>query len=268
MKLARPILLIVTVMIFASPLAAQESGGFISPIASPSEPGNLLRFPGDSQMDFGLALPLWMYGSDGKNSSWEVGLRPGIFSRFLITNSQLALRAADFRLGIHFGYRKGNWSASAELYHISSHRGADLQNAASPPLLSYSREALEMLVAYGHTGSWRVYAGPTVLVRTHPSLGRWTLEAGAEWFPKPLSRSFMRFYLAADCQTREEVHWRPNISVEPGLMFAGSIARVGAWLYSGQAPFGQFFQQREKEAGIQLHISLPPSPRFLFSRRK
>ena len=67
-----PLFVLLATVFFVPSLFAQEPGAFISPIANPAEPGNLLRFPGDSQMDFGLALPLWMYGVDSNNSSWEV----------------------------------------------------------------------------------------------------------------------------------------------------------------------------------------------------
>jgi hypothetical protein len=222
-------------------------------------------------MDFGLALPLVLYSVDEQKSSWELGLRPGFLSRFLALENQLALEAADFRLGIFLAHRKGNWSARAEVFHLSSHRGLDLTDSDTPRF-SYSREAVQTLVAYGRSGRWRVYAGPTAVLRTHPSLGRWTLQAGMEYYPKMLSRPHSRLYLAGDVQSREEIHWNPNISLEPGILFTTSdgepVVRLGGWLYRGQVPFGQFFEEKENQAGVQLTVELRPSTKPFRGHRK
>lgn len=245
---------------------------FKSPIASPAEPGSLLRFAGNSWIDFGLAFPLSLYSAENQESSLEVGMRPGMLSRLEIMGNQLGLKSADFRLGFLFSYRNGNWAARTELFHVSSHRGADLVETTSPSPFSYSRESIQTLVAYGRAGHWRVYAGPTIVQRTNPSLGRWTIQAGMEWFPASFSHARVRPYLAGDFQRRQEVDWNSSISMEPGILFSSSdgqpIARLGLWLYRGQTPFGQFYRETDKQVGIQLTMELRPSKKSLLGRRK
>ena len=250
--------------------AARET--FPTPLASPAEPASLLRFAGDGQIDFGLAQPLGLFKSEGARSSWEIGLRPGIVARFKVRDTQLLLKAADFRIGIPLSYRRGNWSTRVEYFHTSSHRGADFASAQPAPNFSYSREVLQALVAYGSAGHWRVYAGPSVLLRTRPALGRMSFEAGSEWFPKSLTRTHARFYLAEDFETQQEVGWNVNTSIQPGVLFtdrrAEPVARLAGWFYRGQSPFGQFFRQRETIGGFQFVLELRPAIHSLVTRQR
>ena len=245
---------------------------FPAPVASPAEPASVLRFAGDGQMDFGLTQPLGLFKSEGEGASWAIGLRPGIVARFKVRGRQLLLKAADFHIGIPVSYRRGNWSTRVELFHVSSHRGADFASAYPEPSFNYSREVLQALVAYGRAGHWRVYAGPSVLLHTIPALGRMSFEAGSEWYPRSLARTHARFYLAEDLETRQEVGWNVNTSIQPGILFtnrrAEPVARLAGWFYRGQSPFGQFFRQRETIGGVQLILELRPAIRSQVIRQR
>jgi len=282
-KCLRGVMLISTLAISGLSLSAQSgspqqpsdsskaSEVFAPLLASPTEPASLLRYPGDSEMDFELAEPFALYTVEGKNSSWQVGLWPGIAARFQKSTTQLLLEAVDFRLAVPVAYQKGRWSTRVELFHQSSHRGADF-NPGVPPGFSYSREAVQVLVAYGNPDHWRAYAGPTVLLRTHPSVGRWAFQAGTEWFPKMLAGRQARFYLAEDVVTPEEVRWHANVSVQPGVLITTGdgkpVARLAGWFYHGEAPFGQLFRMRETRVGAEIVMELRPLPRSLVTRHK
>lgn len=281
----RVALLIWGVVTLALPLAAQTVGNgpeplpgkpayeiFQAPLASLTEPASVLRYAGDSQMDFGLAQPFALYTLEGKGSAWQVGLRPGILTRFEVRDAQLVLKAADFRLGLPLAFRKGKWSARVELFHSSSHRGADFVSAHPAPSFTYSREAVQALVAYDMAGHWRIYAGPTVVLRSHPGVGRASLQAGAEWFPQAVSRPRARFYLAGDFETRQEVGWHSNLSVQPGVLFVTRrgepVGRLAGCFYRGQLPFGQFFRERETRVGVQLVVELRHTIKSLVTRTR
>jgi len=246
---------------------------FPTPLASPGEPGSMFRFAGNGQFDFGLTQPFTIYTTEGKATNWQIGLRPGIVTRFQTRDTQLLLKAADFRLGIPVAFRHGNWSARAELYHVSSHRGADFEAANPAARFSYSREVLQTLLAYGRPGRWRIYAGPSVTLHTRPAgLGRLNFQAGSEWYPKSLAFSRARFYLADDFETRQEVGWQMNYSVQPGALFTTTkgepVARLAGWFYRGQTPFGQFLRERETVGGVQLVLELRPAIKSLVTRAK
>jgi len=256
--------------------AAQGSAAsrelFRAPLASPTEPASMFRFAGDGQFDFGLTQPFTIYSAEGTGTSWQFGLRPSIVSRFQTRDTQLLLKSADFRLGIPVAFRRGNWSARVELYHLSSHRGADFAAVNSAANFSYSREVVQTLIAYGRPDHWRIYAGPSVTLRTRPAVGRMSLQAGSEWFPKSLAKPRARFYLAEDFETRQEVDWRLNTSVQPGVLFTSRnsepIARLAGWIYRGQTPFGQFFRERETIGGFQFILELRPAIRSLVTRTR
>ncbi|MGH9771216.1 MAG: DUF1207 domain-containing protein [Candidatus Acidiferrales bacterium] len=265
------------------PLVAQQTAGnstssadltsdqiFRPPMADPFEPASRVRF-GGSNLDFGLALPLAVYTSESKTSDWQIGFLGGIVGRFGSERTTLYLKSGDFHAGIPLTFRKGKWSVRAEFYHVSSHLGGDYQNLSGFQPFHYSREAVQGLVSYDAPHNLRVYGGPTLLVRTYPHVGRWALQAGTEWFPAPLSGIHWKAYLADDFQTRGEVDWQTNISLEPGLQFTTRrgepVARVEGWFYSGQAPFGELYRERERVVGAQLIFTLEPAIKSLIIHR-
>ncbi|MDE3180008.1 MAG: DUF1207 domain-containing protein [Acidobacteriota bacterium] len=274
-------LLVLCAFISAVPLAAQQAAPnqssppsssqiFRPPMADPFEPASRVRYGGDS-LDFGLALPLAVYTSEGPASAWQVGFIGGIAARFGSERTTLYLKSANFHAGIPISLRKGKWSARAEFYHVSSHLGADYSSLTGAQPFHYSREAIQGLIAYDAPHGLRFYGGPTLLVRTYPHVGRWTLQAGTEWFPRSLSGKRWEFYLADDFQTRGEVAWRTNISVEPGIEFrtrkGEPVARIEAWFYSGQVPFGELYRTREQVVGAQFIFTLEPAIKSLITRR-
>lgn len=282
------VLLVVVIATFSQTMEAGEVAGsdrnnqpgaspdvaeaFRPPLASVMEPASLFRYVGDAQMDFGLTQPFALYTREGKGSTWQVGIRPGILSRFEARGTELVLKAADFRIGLPISFRKEKWSGRFEVFHASSHRGADFEPAAAPPPASYSREVVQALLAYEVSSRFRIYSGPSVLLRTHPAVGRVSFQAGTEWLPRFLSRPRLRAYLAEEVETRQESGWRMNLSVQPGILFVTShgepVARVAGWFYRGQSPFGQFFRERETKGGIQLTLELRHALGSLITRTR
>ncbi len=243
---------------------------FRPPMADQTEPANRVRY-GGKEIDFGMALPFPVYTSESSGSSWQVGFLGGIVAGFGSARTTLLLKAADFHAGIPVSYRKGKWSTRVEFYHVSSHLGTDYESSFPYPLFHYSREEIEDLVSYDASKHFRVYGGPRFLVRTFPHVGRWTLQAGTEWFPARLEYQHARFYLADDYQARQEVGWKPNLSVNPGVQFRTRkgvpVARLEGWYYSGQDPFGQLYLLRERIAGAQFIFDVPPLLKSLVTRR-
>jgi hypothetical protein len=99
-----------------------------------------------------------------------------------------------------------------------------------------------------------------------------SFEAGSEWFPKSLTRARARFYLAEDFETRQEVGWHVNTTIQPGVLFtnrrAEPVARLAGWFYRGQTPFSQFFRERETIGAVQLILELRPAIDSLVTRKK
>ncbi len=243
---------------------------FSPPLADPFEPASLIRF-GGGNLDFGLSLPLTVYTSVGKNSGWQIGFLGGIEGRFISLRTTLYLKAADFHAGIPVSFRRGKWSARVEFYHVSSHLGGDYENLTGFQPFHYSREALQALVSYDAPHNFRIYGGPTLLVRTYPHVEPWAVQAGTEWLPKRFSSPRWHSVLADDFQTSGEVYWRTNISITPGVQWTtrqgAPIARLTAWFYDGQEPFGELFREREHVVGAQLIFTLEPAIKSLITHR-
>lgn len=244
---------------------------FRPPMADPFEPASLVRY-GGSNLDFGLALPLPVYTSESRELDWQIGFLGGIAARFGSERATLYLKAADFHAGIPLAFRRRKWSGRLQFYHVSSHLGGDYENLSGFQPFHYSREALQAIAACDAPHQLRIYGGPTFLVRTYPHVGRWTVQVGTEWFPQTLSTRRWRFYLADDFQTRGEVRWRPSISITPGVQWTTRngepIARFEGWFYSGQEPFGELFQQRERVGGAQLIFTLEPALKSIITRTR
>lgn len=278
------LILILGIATFNLPVYAQQSAGvsssksadlasdqiFRPPLADPFEPASLVRYAG-SNLDFGLALPFAVYTSESTSSAWQIGFLGGISARFGSERTTLYLKAADFHAGIPVSFRKGRWSARVEFYHVSSHLGGDYESLSGFQPFHYSREALQGLVSYDASRHFRIYGGPTLLVRTYPNVGRWAVQAGTEWFPASLAGKRWKFYLADDFQTRGEVAWQTNISVAPGVQFitrkGEPVARVEGWFYSGQDPYGELFREREEVVGAQFVFTLEPALKSLITHR-
>jgi hypothetical protein len=265
--------LLALLILLAPELVAQDTAElFRSPAASPTEPANLLRFVGEGRFDFGLAQPFDIFALHGAGLSWGFGLRPGFASRFSARGTQLLLQSADFRLGVPFAVRRGNWALRSEVYHLSSHRGADFDDERPAPRFSYSREAVQSLISCGRNEDWRVYGGPTVVLRTRPALERIAFQAGGEWLPRFLAGKHLRGYVAGDFDSRQESGWRVNSSVQTGVLLVNGkdqpLMRFAAWFYDGQTPFGQFFADRETIAGFWMTLELRPAIGPFIRRQK
>ena len=238
-------------------------------MASATEPASGLRFSDNAHLDFGLTLPFALYTAEGKSSTWQVGVQPGIMARFDVNGREWLLKFAEFWIGLPVAYRHGKWSARVEFYHLSSHRGADYATQYASPGFTYGREALQALVAYDAPGDVRIYLGPSVVVHTVPHVGRTSFQLGSEWFPRRLRRGRLRFYVAGDLETRQEADWKANFSLTPGIQLTTPkgrpIMRLAGWYYNGQIPFGNFFQEREKVAGFQFILDLKPSLKSVFT---
>ena len=90
----------------SEPAAEEETKEvFRAPLASATEPASVFRFSGNAQIDFGLALLFALYTAKGTSSTWQVGVQPGIMSRFDVNGRQWLLKSAEFWIGLPVAYR-------------------------------------------------------------------------------------------------------------------------------------------------------------------
>ena len=179
----------------------------------------------------------------------SVSLRGLIIGRLDTCGSSFPLLNTDFFGGVATGYRRGNDSWEAYLYHESSHLGDEILQDNRRERIDYSREALRLLWSHDF-GKLRVYGGPSVNMRAYPSdiRGKATLQLGAEYrwvaWNTPM-------YVACDLQSRQENDWAVNTTAQFGIELGDPAKvknrpRVFIELFNGHSNMGQYFDEHEK----------------------
>ena len=182
-----------------------------------------------------------------------------VASRFEFGSDSFDLLNADFIGGPALGYRRGNDSFEAFLYHESSHLGDETLERGDRDRIDFSFEAFRLLWSRRFE-ELRVYGGPTYKFSAEPDEldGRTTVQLGAE---RTFSVRGFPMYWAVDVQSKEEHDWDLNVAAQVGFDLGDS-----AWIYRQQRVFveyfqgfsnmGQFYDERERYilVGLAFHI--------------
>lgn len=195
---------------------------------------------------------------------WQFGVHAGVFSLWDMTTETDEMVNADFIVGLPYARRWGRLTASARLYHVSTHLGDEY--VLSHPWVTrvnLSYEALDLRAAWDLGRGASVYGGGGYLYRRYPSdLKPGILQLGAQWErPEPLLRG-LRPFAALDLQKRQDNGWwLTDVSVRAGLTLANEARptrrlSVYAEYYHGHNPNGQWFRSRLESYGAGLQLSL------------
>ncbi len=216
-------------------------------------------------VSFGETLPLYRdhVGERGRWGQWETGLQAGVFSIFDLDSQSFDLMNADFFVGGFAGYRMGNFSALARLFHQSSHLGDELLlRRTRPNRINLSFEGMDAKLSYDLPLGVRAYGGGGYLVDVDPSnLGRGSAQAGVEWrSPRVLWHGWVRPIAGLDLQFREENDWHTDLSLRAGIQFESvSVLSRNLQLlleyFNGHSFEGQFFRQPVEYLGLGVHFN-------------
>ena len=213
---------------------------------------------------FGLGR--WNGGKPG--DGLQFALSAGVFAQFDLGTESYDLLNADYVVGLPVTYRHGWFSTRVRLYHQSSHLGDEYLLREPPDRQNrenLSFEALDWIVS-ADLSVLRLYGGGEALFNRSPEdLGGYTVHGGVELRPTPRliplgSLGGFRFVAAADVKSSEEQDWDPAISTRAGLEYdrAGdATARrwgIFAEFYTGPSPYGQFFREKVRLAGLGIHF--------------
>lgn len=196
--------------------------------------------------------------------AFEVQFTAGVFSTFDLASDSFDLINSDFRVGIPVAWRWGDWSATARLYHQSSHLGDEyllrrIRSATERVNVSY--EAVDALLSWDLGRSWRLYGGGGLILRKEPdTLERPSVQAGVEALsPVAVLGGRLRPVAALDLQARAQDDWDPDVSLQAGVQLEG-VALLGrrvqllAQWYRGRNPNGQFYDRAVEFFGIGLSV--------------
>lgn len=212
----------------------------------------------------GDGLPLLRVGGPRAGDGLQVGLEAAVFAQFDLDSRSDDLLNADYTVGIPVTFRRAGFSARLRLYHQSSHLGDELLLRADGEIVrqNLSFESVELILSQ-EVGPLRVYAGGEHLLDRNPTaLDPRVVHAGAELRAGPDRGA--RLVVAADVKSSEQQQWKPAWSGRAGVEVAwwrspGHPPRVWSLLaeyYDGPSPYGQFFLESTRYAGVGLHLQL------------
>ena len=193
---------------------------------------------------------------------WEVGVQAGVFAVFDLAADSKDLINADYVVGVTGGYRYGDFSALARLFHQSSHLGDEfLIDNRVRNRVNLSYESVDLRLSYElFDDAFRVYGGGGYLFDQEPSsLKPWSAQWGLEFrSPWPGPDSSWRPVAAVDMQNREENSWRVDISARAGIQFEGVLASRNLQIlleyFRGHSPNGQFYKDEIEYLGLGAHF--------------
>lgn len=264
---------------------ANETGGVITfpqdeifcpLVADPKQPRTYLAFQrgefgtldqpdvdatGIGAIGLADSFGLLRWGGAQPGDGFHLALAGAIFAQFDLDTPSIDLINADYLVGLPLTWRRSGLSARLRLYHQSSHlgdeyvlRGTEIQRD------NLSFESFELIVS-AESGPFRVYGGGERLVRREPDTVDPMLgHAGFELQIVPSAAISLLGGL--DIKLSEQHDWSPGISARAGIRLAPR-ARSGhplrrllllAEFYDGPSPYGQFFLDEIRYAGIGVHI--------------
>jgi hypothetical protein len=212
----------------------------------------------------GDGFALFRVGGPNPGEGLQLGVEAAVFAQFDLDAPSDDLLNADYLIGFPLTFRLAGFSARARVYHQSSHLGDELllRGESEIERENLSFESAELILSQ-ELGWLRLYAGGEYLFNRRPStLDDWVAHAGAEVRAGPTKG--LRVVAAVDVKSTEQQEWEPAFSVRAGVEAAwwrleGHPPRIWSILaeyYDGPSPYGQFFVESIRYAGVGLHLQL------------
>lgn len=247
---------------------------FINSLSSAKEPRThvswlRLNLPGSSfnvgAVGFGDSFGLMRVPGWGASDAWQLGISGAVLAQFNLDAESMDLINADYIIGFPLGYRNGDWSARARLYHQSSHLGDEFlllpQNPElKKPRINLSFETLELLAGWDWEGI-RLTAGPSWIVHASTSLKRYSAQAGIDYLlTKPVFKPTIYPFASILWHSWEETNWNTDLSAKTGINIRSPYAekrsiQIFVEYYHGNLPFGQFYALRAEYYGAGINVS-------------
>ena len=231
-------------------------GGQFATLDDPDDPASTSI----GSVGLGDRFGLVRWGGTRPGDGFQLSLMGAIFAQFDLGTSSTDLINADYLVGFPLTYRHSGTTARLRLYHQSSHLGDEyLLRDQEIQRENLSFESVEFILSQ-EIGALRVYGGGETLFRRNPdSLDRMLGHAGAELHS---GTGVVSAVAGIDVKFSEQQDYSAAWSARAGLRIAPT-ARAGhparrililAEYYNGPSPYGQFFQDEIRYAGLGLHL--------------
>jgi hypothetical protein len=174
----------------------------------------------------------------------------------LDVDSEVDVRATDYRAGVPFTFGYGCHQTKFAYYHMSSHLGDEfvIQNPDFPRL-NWSRDALVLGHSIYLTETLRIYAEAGWAFYTDVSKP-WEFQFGVDWAPNAPTGFHGAPFLAVNGHLRQEVDYGGNFSVMAGWAWMSDrdrhLLRLGAHYYNGKSNQMSFYDDFEEQIGVGL----------------
>ncbi len=251
----------------ADPKAAHS---FVSLVQERSDSSRLQLSGRLASVGIGDKFGLGRWSGKRPGDGVQLSLTAGVFAQFDLGAPSYDLLNADYVIGLPLTIRRGAGSLRLRLYHQSSHLGDEYllrEPAARRNRENLSFESVEAMLSVD-AGALRLYGGGEMLLNREPAdLARTVAHAGVEFRPMmqvlPLGNlGGFRFLAATDLKSSKEHDWKPSVSARAGLEYDRALGteppgrRWGlfAEYYEGPSPYGQFFRERVRYAGVGVHF--------------
>jgi hypothetical protein len=207
-------------------------------------------------------------------TKWAWGIEGACFLELgSLGNAIFPLYVSDWYLGTYFSERSGNFSNRLEFEHVSSHLGDYLFDQYQydsqsgnwvllDPRIIYSRESLRYTASYDFSENFRLYGGPCYWTHLSPDSGdsRFFFHAGAEFYTDYfhfILGTRGRGYFTYDLKVLGEAGGVVDQTFEIGFQWrwkrdSHQSVRMAALYYTGNSPYGQFFQLPENYLGLGI----------------
>lgn len=254
------------------PLVADPKAphSFVSILQERSTVGTVTNSSNLASVGIGDMFGLGRWAGKRPGDGVQVSVSAGVFAQFDLGTSSYDLLNADYVVGLPLTIRRGRGSLRLRVYHQSSHLG-DEYLLREPPARrdreNLSFESAEAILSID-AGPLRWYGGGETLFNREPAdLAGTVAHAGVEFRPMtwvvPLGGlGGFRFLAATDVKSSKEHDWKPSVSARAGLEYdraRGTEPPGRRWgvfgeYYEGPSPYGQFFRERVRYAGIGVHF--------------
>jgi len=232
-------------------------GGTFETLDDPEDPASTAI----GSVGLGDRFGLVRWGGSGRpGDGFQLTLTAAVFAQFDLGTSSTDLINADYLVGFPLTYRRAGTTARLRLYHQSSHLGDEyLLRDAEIQRENLSFESLELLLSQ-EIGALRVYAGGEALFRRDPdTVERMLGHGGVELHT---GTGILSAVAALDVKFSQQQDYSPAWSARAGIRIAPA-GRAGhpvrrflimAEYYNGPSPYGQFFQDDIRYAGLGVHL--------------
>ena len=232
-------------------------GGTFETLDDPEDPASTTV----GSVGLGDSFGLVRWGGGGRpGDGFQLSLTGAVFAQFDLGTSSIDLINADYLVGFPLTYRRASTTARLRLYHQSSHLGDEyLLRDAEIQRENLSFESLELLLSQ-EIGALRAYAGGEALFRRDPdTVERMLGHAGVELHT---GTGVVSAVTALDVKFSQQQDYSPAWSARAGIRIApagraghpGRRILIMAEYYNGPSPYGQFFQDDIRYAGLGVHL--------------